>query len=179
MSSAVIKTMIETRTGDQILLIGYGNTLRRDDGAGVKLAERLAVAMWAIGRPVKLLTVPQLVPELAADIADDSVAAVIFVDAAAGLFPPEITIHRIDRANPTPSLGHHLDPTALLTYAELLYGRSAPAWLVTVPGIDFGHGECLSPSVQRLLCNAPQVAEQLCGEIEACLSCTNLQLRNN
>jgi hydrogenase maturation protease len=47
---------------NQVLVLGYGNTLRRDDAVGPLAAE--AVAGW--GRPgVLALALPQLLPELA------------------------------------------------------------------------------------------------------------------
>jgi hydrogenase maturation protease len=131
-----------------VLLIGYGNELRGDDGAGLRLAERMAERWQAAGTPLRHVAVQQLTPELALEIAAPEVAAVVFVDTRAAarlgeaveitpLTPPEAA---------TPSLGHHFQPDVLLAYAALLLeGRPAPpAWLVTVPGVAFGLGEGLS-----------------------------------
>jgi hydrogenase maturation protease len=131
-----------------ILLIAYGNPLRQDDGAGLRLAERMAGCWLAMGALVRHLAVQQLAPELALEIAALEVTAVVFVDtrAAAGLAGAvEITPLAPPNAA-TPSLGHHLQPDVLLAYAALLLdGRPAPpAWLVTVPGVAFDHGEGLS-----------------------------------
>lgn len=162
--------------GEQVLVIGYGNTLRRDDGAGVELAQRLVMYGRAQGWPMSLLLITQLAPELAVEIAEQSVEAVVFVDTAAVRVTveedeiieeaPAIEVRRIMLDESSPSLGHHLDPAALLTYVNLLYERDVPAWMVTVPGSDFDHGEGFSPEVCRLLDDAPQVAEQLHAEIE-------------
>jgi ferredoxin len=46
--------------------------------------------------------------------------------------------------NDSPSCGHHLDPLALMIYACHLFGKRLPAWKVSVPGVDFGHGDELS-----------------------------------
>ncbi|HEY9173382.1 MAG TPA: hydrogenase maturation protease, partial [Verrucomicrobiae bacterium] len=49
-----------------LLVIGYGNTLRRDDGIGPKVAEAVA----ELNLPgVRSLACPQLTPELAEPIA--------------------------------------------------------------------------------------------------------------
>jgi len=58
------------------LLIGYGNTLRSDDGAGQKIAN--IVSEWNLPQ-WRSLSVHQLTPELALDIAQADL--VIFVDA--------------------------------------------------------------------------------------------------
>ena len=70
-----------------ILLIAYGNPLRQDDGAGLRLAERMAERWQAAETPLRHLAVQQLTPELAVEIAQPGVAAVVFVDtrSAAGL----------------------------------------------------------------------------------------------
>ena len=68
------------RSGDlpslgSTLIVGYGNDLRSDDGAGVIVARKVAV-LWPQAR---VIVVHQLTPELAEDIA--MAGKVIFVDA--------------------------------------------------------------------------------------------------
>lgn len=123
------------------VVIGYGNTLRRDDGAGPRVAELLAASK----RPgVAVWNVHQLTPELAEALAGADVA--VFVDVAAQPVDAEVRVQEIE---PDPSsagaLGHVSDPRVLLYLAEALHGRRArPCWLVTIPGVDFEHGEGLS-----------------------------------
>ena len=52
--------MDSDRLQSGVLVIGYGNTLRSDDGAGVVAAERLAEA---IGSRATVLTRHQLLPD--------------------------------------------------------------------------------------------------------------------
>jgi Ni,Fe-hydrogenase maturation factor len=47
-----------------ILVIAYGNPLRRDDGAGVALAKKLVRYWQKRGITARLLVVTQLTPEL-------------------------------------------------------------------------------------------------------------------
>jgi hydrogenase maturation protease len=172
MKCAVIETNKQKAVRQaRILVIGYGNTMRRDDGSGVALAATLVEIWQAKGLPAALLTAVQLVPELAAEIAAHPVVAVVFVDAVAGLPPDAIQICRVQRKEASPALGHHLDPETLLTYAELLYECAVPAWIVTVPGVDFDHGEGVSQEVYRLLKNAPHLADELLAEIEDRVLC--------
>jgi hydrogenase maturation protease len=159
-------TRQHNRSAGYLLVVGYGNSLRRDDGAGATLAERLAAYWQAQGTPVRLRIVTQLTPELAADLAADGVAAIVFADAAY-ISADAIRIEPVSSSVASPSMGHHLDPAALLLYTALVYHRHPPAWLVSVPGVDFGYGEGFSPEVDRLLEDAPALAEQLLTEIEA------------
>jgi hydrogenase maturation protease len=161
----------------QILVIGYGNTYRRDDGAGVALAERLA-ACWQRQVPVRLFAVNQLAPELAVDIAAVEVSAVVFVDAAAGALHDQIQERRLASAAGSPALGHQLDPAVLMVYARLFNERNPPCWLVTLPGVDFGHGEGLSLAVQRRLLAANTIADRLLMEIKEHFRCMNLPLHS-
>ncbi len=136
-----------------IVIIGYGNSFRRDDGAGLLAAEELEGILRERGRDVERIAVHQLAPELAEPIARPEVEAVVFVDArVADCEAPEIPRMEAGRIFPgdfSSSLGHRLDPPVLLAFAERIFGRTAPAWLLTAPGIDFGHGEGLSPVAQQ------------------------------
>lgn len=161
----------------EILIIGYGNTLRCDDGAGVALAQQLA-ACWQPHTPVRLITATQLVPELAIDIAAATVCAVVFVDAAAGELKAPIQVQRLRADVGMPVLGHQLGPAVVMLYAKLFNERHLPSWLVTVPGVDFGHGEGLSPAVQQRLSATPKVADHLLLEIKEQFPCMNLPLLN-
>jgi len=148
-----------------LLVIACGNSLRGDDGAGLLLAERLVTGWRAAGLSVQHVAVQQLTPELAESIAADGVAAVVFVDTAVGQTERGIAVQQVSANDGTPSLGHHLDPTLLLLYAQHLYAQQPPAWLVTIPGEAFGLGEELSPVVQRIIANAAPVAERVHQQI--------------
>jgi hydrogenase maturation protease len=122
-----------------ILVIGYGNELRRDDGLGPHVAAMIAAANYPT---VRVVTCCQLLPELAADLAAASI--VIFVDAMAhpersGLELRRITAEEMIDWNP-----HTGDPRTLLALTHAVYGRVPEAWWVMVPGEDFGFGEGLT-----------------------------------
>ena len=128
-----------------ILVIGYGNTLRSDDGAGVRLVERLTQVVPA--SRVRTETGHQLTPEMALSIADPDVDGVVFVDA--GIDVSEIAIRPLDEEQPSPSVGHHLTPEALMVYASRLYGRRPRAWLLTLPAYDLTHGDTRTQQAER------------------------------
>lgn len=141
-----------------ILIIGYGNSLRQDDGAGLILANTLARACRKYDLPARCITTHQLMPELAETIAAEEISVVVFVDTQVVLpseTEPSVQICTLAADISSPSVGHHLTPELLLLYARLLYGRHPAAWLVTVPGIAFDHGESLSQLTQTALNTAP------------------------
>jgi hydrogenase maturation protease len=142
-----------------ILIIAYGNSLRRDDGAGLKLAELLEREWRGRGLDVRCESVHQLTPELAELVADDRVSAVVFTDARVaepGVEDLEIQVRRLSLpTDSSPGMGHHFDPAVVMAYAFYLYSRTPPAWLVTVPGVDFDHGEGLSEAVRNVLDGLP------------------------
>ncbi|HQN18089.1 MAG TPA: hydrogenase maturation protease [Syntrophobacteraceae bacterium] len=147
-----------------VLIIAYGNSLRRDDGAGLVLAELLEEALRANGLEITRVAVHQLTPDLALSVAADDVEAVVFVDtrvAAAGDEPLELLACPLVSSLDSPTLGHQLGPSTLLTYARLLYRKSPPAWLLTVPGVDFDHGEGLSDATRHALDTLPDLLRKL------------------
>jgi hydrogenase maturation protease len=138
------------------LVIGYGNGLRSDDGAGTSVARLLATP-----DDVAVLVRDQLVPELAADL--QGRAVVVFVDAATTLGPGTVAVRRLttSEAAETPRLTHHFGPAALLLLAERLYGARPCAFLVTIGAASFALGEDLSPEVAAALPEAAAVVRRL------------------
>lgn len=135
------------------LVVGFGHPLRRDDGVGLWVAQRLE------GMPgVEVIAAPALTPELIPKLA--SADLVIFVDARMGAGPV-----RWERVRPgaRPALIHALSPQGLLAWAEYLFGDYPEAWLVTLPARDLSFGEGLSLRTRR-------AAEGLVGRLRAYLS---------
>lgn len=142
-----------------ILILAYGNSLRRDDGAGFALAKTLEDLLAGAGVSAERLESHQLTPELALDISKEDVSAVVFVDTrAVSNRTADLSLHA-ERVLPadiaSPSVGHSLDPSVLLAYTKYLFKKNPPAWLLTIPGIDFEHGEGFSEAVEKLLDEAP------------------------
>lgn len=149
-----------------LLIIAYGNPLRRDDGAGLLLAEKLARQWQMRGVAVRTITVQQLVPELAAQVAMNETSAVLFVDAAANFPSWEIQVHSLCDGKGRLTLGHYCDPALLLAMADGLYRHRPPAWLITVPGVDFGHGTGVSGSVRRLIDDSTGMIYTMLSELQ-------------
>jgi hydrogenase maturation protease len=129
--------------GGKILVIGYGNTLRTDDGVGPRVAA--AVASWE-SPVVESIAVHQLTPELAEPLASAELA--IFVDARLADGRDAVEIRPLEPSGSRGTPGHASDPRALLALARAIYGRHPRTWLVTVPAADFSLGEALSTTAE-------------------------------
>ncbi|HEY0592549.1 MAG TPA: hydrogenase maturation protease [Thermoanaerobaculia bacterium] len=126
----------------RVLVLGYGNTLRGDDGAGWLAAEALRSAS---NGDVDVRAIHQLGPELAVDVA--AAPAVVFVDASVAGPPGQVAMREVGQASPAMGLTHHVPPAAVMDLAEELYGVRPPAWEVAISGASFALGEGLSPAV--------------------------------
>ena len=146
-----------TPTG--VLVVGYGNPLRGDDGIGWHAAELLATDPRLDG--ARVLAHHQLAPELAEDISRASL--VVLVDASADGDPGTVRVHTVE---PTPAgqttWSHHLDPQTLAGLAEALYGLVPPIVLVSVAAGSFAEGDGLSGALERAL---PEVVEVVAGVV--------------
>lgn len=135
-------------TGGRVLVIGYGNSLRGDDGVGWHAAAALAGDPRLAGADV--LARHQLTPELTEDLAHAGL--VVLVDACAGGAPGTVSVRQVEPGSRSaPAWSHHLSPAALAGLAQALYGASPPMFLVTVTGAFFGYRDRLSPAVCRAL----------------------------
>ena len=120
-----------------VLVVGYGNTLRGDDGAGPYVARRLGER-----RPdIRTIEAQQLTPELAVDLAEVDLA--IFVDARADAPERGVEVEEVREADGGAS-SHHLSPGTLVAMARALFGRAPRAYLVSLPAYSFEMSEELS-----------------------------------
>ncbi|HTX18669.1 MAG TPA: hydrogenase maturation protease [Bacteroidota bacterium] len=126
----------------KVLVIGYGNALRSDDGVGPWVAEQVA-SHHLPGVDVK--TYHQLGVELAADLVE--YRAVIFVDASHG---EEHHLGRIVPEGNSPGFlpGHSTDPLSLCQLAREVYGAEFDVHVFGVPGERFEFGSRLSPEAE-------------------------------
>lgn len=122
----------------RLLVIGYGNTLRSDDGVGPKAAEAVA-ALHLPG--VQVLTCDLLTPELADPIS--RAGWVVFVDAAVDA-PREVQLRPLTPADSSQIMAHAADPRTLLALARDVFGRAPGAWWLTIPIRNLAIGEDLS-----------------------------------
>lgn len=126
---------------ERILLIGYGNPGRMDDGLGPALAEAVA-GSGPIGITVEIDY--QLEIEHAAMIAEHD--AVVFADADR-LGGEPFSFRRLEaETEPRPSFtSHSLSPGSVLALARQTFGARPRAFLLAIRGYEFdGFGEGLT-----------------------------------
>jgi hydrogenase maturation protease len=128
-----------------LLIIGYGNRLRNDDGVGLRAAELLRER--SASPAVEILAVPQLTPELVEPVS--RAERVIFIDAAVEGPPGEIRQRTLLASPAGAAFTHRMTPEALLAGAAALYGASPSGVLYSISGESFAYGESLTPAVER------------------------------
>jgi hydrogenase maturation protease len=132
----------------QILIIGYGNSLRGDDAVGCLAAEELR-QHYHDNPNVQVIASHQLTPEMAEDISRCDF--VIFLDASSSAEPGKIwQAPVLPKAEPA-GFTHQLTPASLLSAAEKLYGRVPEAACITLAGWSFKLDNKLSRRAKMLL----------------------------
>jgi len=135
-----------------LLLIGYGNPLRCDDGLGPYLVETLA-GRW---NRATMITSTQLTPELAEPIS--RAKRVVFLDAGISGTLGEVTCETVEIMAGTGAFTHNVTPASLLAAAQEWYGAVPEAILVSVAGASFDYDSAFSPTVRTLL---PQIVNRV------------------
>ena len=131
----------------RVLVLGYGNPLRCDDGLGWQVA----VEMFRANKSPEVLVLPchQLTPELAEPIS--RAETVLFIDSAHQGSPGDFRCEEVRSPTGPASFTHHLSPAGLLDLASELYGCCPRAHLLTICGESFEMGESLSTTVSAHL----------------------------
>jgi len=141
------------------LILACGNTLRSDDGVGLRLAE------WAEERfqendDVRVVARQQWTPDLAEEIA--AAESVLFIDSSVDSLPGRVDFFPVvPRENHNGTVTHHLNANDLMDLARELYGlRFGHAMMLTVGAGSIELGETLSESVEAALPRAQGVLEK-------------------
>jgi hydrogenase maturation protease len=162
-----------------LLLVGYGNISRRDDGVALhilhRLRKRLGLSLddWEANsslcpdggarKPLAMICVHQLAPEMAELVAQYD--AVIFIDAHVPAVGWEsVAWQEISPAYQAGMVGHQLKPGVVLALSRSLYGGSPRGYTLSVLGHDFDFGEELSVQTSDL---ADEAVSFLLGLIRA------------
>ena len=133
----------------RILVLGYGNPGRRDDGLGPAAAE--AIEAFALDG-VRTSANYQLMIEDACDASESDL--VIFIDAATS-GPEPYTIAPVHPAtNVSCFASHVVAPELVLGLSGRVYGRVPCASLVGIRGYDFAFDEGLTPGARLNLASA-------------------------
>lgn len=137
--------------GSPTLIVGFGNTLRGDDGAGWKAAQLLVEDPRVDGAVI--VARHQLTPELAEDIS--RAGLVVLIDARRDSLPTGSVAVSMVRPKPNRVSSrlstHDLDPSALVGLAERMFGPAPPVVLVSVSAAKLDHGDRLSPEMRAAM----------------------------
>jgi len=141
------------------LVLACGNTLRSDDGVGLRLAD------WAAERfqgdsNVHVVARQQWTPDLAADIA--AADSVLFVDSSVDSVPGRVSLVAVpSNCGSGDARSHHLEAHELLGLTRSLYGSmSAHAMLLTVGAASTELGESFSEPVESAIPRARGLLEK-------------------
>ena len=151
----------------KILLLGYGNPDREDDGVAWHILRALAARMglpapdsyeddFPEDSQVDFAFYLQLTPEMAEDIAQYEY--VCFVDAHTGNIPEEVRIIDVESDFQKSPFTHHLTAQSLMSICETVYHRKPDAALLSVRGYQFLFSRLLSTPTAALVPEAVDLA---------------------
>ncbi len=161
----------------RVLVIGFGNAYRRDDGIGLAVVNALRRQLGQPELPagedgldslgesptgIDSIALHQLLPELAEELSRYEL--VIFVDAHVQRLDTAILEEPLDACFRPATVSHILHPCTLLALAQQLHGRAPRAILLSVRGHDFDFGEGLSPASEALVPAAVDRILELVGD---------------
>jgi hydrogenase maturation protease len=144
----------------KLLILGYGNPDREDDGVAWHLLRALTLKL---GLPspesyedefpefpqIDFAFQLQLTPEMAEDIS--VYQYVCFVDAHTGDIPEPIRLIDVESEFQASPFTHHLTPQSLLSMCETIYRRKPEAALLSVLGHRFLFSRQLSEETAALV----------------------------
>lgn len=144
---------------NKILILGFGNPDREDDGVAWHVLTGVAEALGmdtpstpddefpqAVGQP-DFLFMLQLVPEIAETLAEYD--AICFVDAHTGAIEKSVNVIEIDAQYQNSPFTHHLTPQSCLELTKTLYGKKPISILVSIRGYQFGFHQTLSEGTKQ------------------------------
>jgi len=144
----------------KVLIIGYGNPDREDDGIAWHILNALTVKLGLTSpesyedefpqfESIDFAFYLQLTPEMAEDIAAYMYAC--FVDAHTGSIPEPVRLIDVNSEFQHTPFTHHLTPQSLLSLCETIYGKKPDAALVSVLGHRFLFTRQLSEETSALV----------------------------
>lgn len=149
----------------KLLILGYGNPDREDDGVAWHIL-RVLTTKLGLSAPasyedefpesaqIDFAFHLQLTPEMAEDIA--GYEYVCFIDAHTGNIPEPIRLITVESEFQNSPFTHHLTPQSLISMCETIYKKRPDAALLSVLGHRFLFSRELSEETAQLV---PQAVE--------------------
>lgn len=149
----------------KLLIIGYGNPDRQDDGVAWHILRAMTLKLelpapssyedlFPEDHRLEFSFHLQLTPEMAEDISLYDHAC--FIDAHTGNIAEPVRLIQVESEFQASPFTHHLTPQSLLSICETLYGRKPDAAVLSVRGYHFGLSQQLSQETAELV---PQALE--------------------
>lgn len=150
---------------NKLLLIGYGNPDREDDGVAWHILRAVTIKLgldapqsyedeFPETESIDFAFYLQLTPEMAEDIS--GYEHVCFIDAHTGNIPESVRLIDVESEFQRSPFTHHLTPQSLISMCETLYGTKPDAALLSVLGHRFLFSRELSEETAKLV---PQAVE--------------------
>jgi len=138
-----------------VLVIGYGNTIRSDDAAGIHAVELISKRHPEF----ECICVHQLMPELAEAISKRDM--VFFVDASA--ISNHVEVQEIQSSTfSNQSYTHFITPASLIALSLKVYGhKPRKAFIVGIPANRFDFGEEISEETKKEINRCVEIIEDL------------------
>ncbi len=157
----------------KLLLIGYGNPDREDDGVAWHILRALTEKLgldapasyedeFPAAAEIDLAFYLQLTPEMAEDISQYQY--VCFIDAHTGNIPEPVRLIDVESEFQHSPFTHHLTPQSLMSMCETIYGKKPDAALLSVLGHRFLFTRQLSENTSQLV---PQAVDLIWNWIRA------------
>jgi hydrogenase maturation protease len=158
---------------NRILILGFGNPDREDDGVAWHILRALAVKLglpapssyedeFSVNDRLDFAFYLQLTPEMAEEIA--AYERVCFVDAHMGNIPLPVQMIPVESEFQRSPFTHHLTPQSLISMCETLYQRKPDAALLSVLGHRFLFTRELSPETAALVPEAVNLIMEWIGK---------------
>jgi len=145
----------------KIIIIGYGNIDRADDGAafavinelrrqlGVRILEEGDTGLDDLNNTTDSIFIPQLIPEIMEMVR--AYDKIVFVDAHVSHDMEDLCCSPVLPEYSSTSFTHHMTPSLLVAYLDAMYRREPEAHLVSVRGYEFDFRRTLSCRVQAVV----------------------------
>ncbi|MGB4645680.1 MAG: hydrogenase maturation protease [Dictyoglomaceae bacterium] len=137
----------------KIILVGFGNEYRRDDGLGIKLLDYF--------ENIQKIKVQELAFDLAENLKDYDI--VIFSDAA--IEGDDVAFRKIEKEEKFSPLTHHMTCEELLIWISTLYHKEPEFYLLSMKGYDFDFGEEFSEKARENLEKGVKTLEEFLKNI--------------
>lgn len=151
----------------KVLIIGYGNVDRQDDGVayhvlvsvmqslGLAAPENMEEEDLASTDNLSFRFQMQLIPELTEELAEYT--HVCFIDAHTGNVPEDVHFENLSAQYQRSPFTHHMTASTLLSLTETIHHRVPNAILISVRGVEFGFTQTLSAFTANQVPHAAEI----------------------